>query len=567
MDENELRKVLDKLRENDEVSFVEVKLNLRDLSKIGETISALANSASWKNEKYGYFIWGLENATWKVVGTKFDLKKEKCGGQDAVLWLYDIGLSKKCFEIYDFVLEGQKLQVLKIDNCKNEPVKFQNESWIRINSHNQKLDKYPDIEREIWLKKADYDWSAQICEGATVEDLDMEAVEVAKKLWYEKTGNKDISNYSTQQILLGLFDTEKILKATLILFGTKQALDKYNINTEISFEYRKSEKQIEYDDRRDYQKCFLREYNAIWEKIDARNEVYRFQKGLVIDEIKKFNEVVIREAVLNAVTHRDYESSQASSQVFIKQSENSIIFENPGKLPIDPQIEELVQYPSTPRNKKLAEAFQKLRLTNRAGMGIDLIVQRTIQEGKGIPEYTNFHDQFVFLKLNANLQNKEFLSYLYKVSKIEQYEFCVLELLALENILESGNTSQNNIKNNLLKRGFVENSGAGNGSKLILSKKYYENSGDDRTKYTIQIGLDEESCKQIIIKHLEHFSKTKNPVLGPELYKLVQKVSNISERTFHRYLQKMISSDIIKKRHIGKSKIEYKLWTDRWTDS
>lgn len=465
------------------------------------------------------------------------------------------------FEIFpDF--DGQNILIITVQKSDSSKNFYQKTCWKRVGASNK------DITEEVinQITNQNHDWSAGICEGATIDDLDEEAILKIKKLWAEKTGKQDILKFDTTRLLLDLFETDKILKATLILLGKKSSIEKFGINTEISFHYRNNLKSIRSDDRKDFRRCFALEYDEIWNKIDARNEIFYFQKGLFLEQIMKFNEIVIREALLNCIAHRDYESEYANSQIVINQSPEAIEFQNPGQLPTDTNLDKLIQTPSKPRNKKLAEVFQKLKLIEKSGFGIDLIVQKTISEGKGSPEYTNFDNHYIFLKLNANLQDEAFVRYLYKIAKEKDYSFDALEVLTLEQILLTGETDQTNIKNNLLKQGFIEISGTGKGAKLILSKKYYELSGDDRTKYTVQKGLDEESCRQIIIKHLEHFSDSKNPVLGPELYELVKKVSDISERTFHRYLKKMLEEKIIKKRFIGKSKIEYKLWNDKWKD-
>jgi ATP-dependent DNA helicase RecG len=371
------------------------------------------------------------------------------------------------------------------------------------------------------------------CEGATIEDLDEEAVLKIKKLWAEKTDRQDILKFDVKRLLVGLFGTSKILKATLVLLGKQRSIEKYGINTEITFHYRNNPKNIRSDDRRDFRRCFALEYDEIWNKIDARNEIFYFQKGLFLDQIKKFNESVIREALLNCVAHRDYETEYASSQITIEQSPDKIEFKNPGQLPTDTDLAKLIQTPSKPRNKKLAEVFQKLRLIEKSGFGIDLIVQKTISEGKGSPEYTNFDNHYVFLKLNANLQDEAFIKYLYKIAKEENYTFDAMEVLTLQEILLTGNTNQNNIKENLLRLGFVDNSGAGKGSKLILGKKYYELSGDDVNKFLDQ-KYDKFDHKDKIRRFIKEFGpKNTNEII--ERVKLP-----VSNRTKNRYLQQLV---------------------------
>nr|MBC8359889.1 hypothetical protein [Candidatus Desulfatibia profunda] len=57
-------------------------------------------------------------------------------------------------------------------------------------------------------------------------------------------------------------------------------------------------------------------YDDLWNTINLRNDEYQFQDGLFMLTVPSFNELVIREAILNAVSHRDY---RHAGSVFIKQ--------------------------------------------------------------------------------------------------------------------------------------------------------------------------------------------------------------------------------------------------------
>jgi predicted HTH transcriptional regulator len=82
MNQTFLSELVSMLRSQDEITWIEAKDSLGDPIKIGETISALANSASYANQEYGYIVWGLQDGTWDIVGTEFSLRKFKHGNQD-----------------------------------------------------------------------------------------------------------------------------------------------------------------------------------------------------------------------------------------------------------------------------------------------------------------------------------------------------------------------------------------------------------------------------------------------------------------------------------------------------
>ena len=77
-------------------------------------------------------------------------------------------------------------------------------------------------------------------------------------------------------------------------------------------------------------------------------------RGLVII-VPAFNEAVIREAVLNGISHRDY---TIDSEVVIKQYPKKMIINNPGGFPKGVNLDNLVTVSSTPRSRLMAEVLE-----------------------------------------------------------------------------------------------------------------------------------------------------------------------------------------------------------------
>lgn len=80
--------LVDELRsQSDETPWLEFKHNNTDHEMIGKRCSALANSARIEGRDCGYMLWGIEDASHKVVGTDFRPDSVKVGGQVMQLWL------------------------------------------------------------------------------------------------------------------------------------------------------------------------------------------------------------------------------------------------------------------------------------------------------------------------------------------------------------------------------------------------------------------------------------------------------------------------------------------------
>jgi len=169
-----------------------------------------------------------------------------------------------------------------------------------------------------------HDFSADICPEATIKDLDKNTVEEFRAKWIEKSGNTRIKNLSLKQLLTdcGAIKDNGVTYAALILFGTGSALDRFLPQTEIVFEYRSSNASGPAQQRKEYRVGFFACYDRIWEMINLRNNKQHYQDGLFIFDIPTFNERVVREALLNAVSHRNY---QLSGSVFIRQYQDRLV--------------------------------------------------------------------------------------------------------------------------------------------------------------------------------------------------------------------------------------------------
>jgi len=102
----------------------------------------------------------------------------------------------------------------------------------------------------------------------------------------------------------------------------------------------------------------------------------------------------IREIVLNMIIHRDY---RASSDSVVKVFDDKIEFYNPGKLPEDISIQNLIEnnYKSTPRNKAIAEFFKNLGWIEKYGSGIGRIINYFKEANLPLPTFENHSGGFL----------------------------------------------------------------------------------------------------------------------------------------------------------------------------
>lgn len=100
----------------------------------------------------------------------------------------------------------------------------------------------------------------------------------------------------------------------------------------------------------------------------------------------------LREAVLNAIVHRDYSSS---ANILIRVYEDKLMIMNPGLLPHEVSLQSLkTTHISKPRNPYIADVFQKAGYIESWGRGTNKIVQAFKDAGLPEPEFSNDKDVF-----------------------------------------------------------------------------------------------------------------------------------------------------------------------------
>ena len=152
MKENELRDLVDYLVAlPNEKEWVEFKVNNSKPDVIGERLSAIANSACLQDEPYGYLVYGVDDKTHEVIGTKFNVKSERHGNEDLEMWLLNRLNPRIDIEAAEFdYAPGKHISIFRIPAAVNRPVTFLNDAYVRVNTCTKKLSLYPEKEAKIW---------------------------------------------------------------------------------------------------------------------------------------------------------------------------------------------------------------------------------------------------------------------------------------------------------------------------------------------------------------------------------------------------------------------------------
>ncbi len=345
------------------------------------------------------------------------------------------------------------------------------------------------------------DFTSEIVHGATVADLDSGAIERFRASWIRKSGNDELRALDVQHLLsdADLISDGRITYSALILLGTEGSLRRHLPQAEVVFEWRQRDSTA-YDDRREFRRGAFLFLDELWELVNLRNTRQHFRDGLFVLDIATFNELAVREAILNAVTHRDY---RATGSVSVRQFAERIEIESPGGFPAGVTVENLL-FRQVPRNRRLAETLAKTGLVERSGQGVDRMFETAIREGKPLPDFSQSDAYRVLVTLEGTIQHPAFLRFLERIAEEGTYSFAPADLFVLDHI-QHGTPAPPELQarlNRLVENGVVERVGRGRGVKYILSRKFAEFLGDPAT-YTRRRGLDRATNKELLVRHIE----------------------------------------------------------------
>lgn len=479
--------------EDIDLEFKEAKNNF---SSSGGTLFDYC--AAIANGKGGKLILGVREKPREVVGTRY---KEGTHNQlSREIW----DRLRIHVDVEEFLYDEKRVLILHIPgHSSGVRVKSggKNDKYTYPIRRGEALAEMDDQKTRDILNENRPDFTSLCVKNTCVEDLDKDAVDILRRKWARKSQRNDFLSFDDRKILsnAGLVEGESVTFAALVLVGKEEALCKYLPDAEIIFEWRHNEDQTHHDFRKTWRAPFVSIDDEIWQTINARNLRIPFQEGFFQREIWAFDEKSVREAVHNAVMHRDYEAKGRS--IFIKASPQTFFVESPGGF-FPPVTLENCLCARSWRNRLLAETLEKIGLAERSSQGLDDIFEQVIRDGKGLPDLSESDNHAVRISIPAQVKDKDFILYLERILNERQISLKFEEIYELERIREGQKVCKPGYKDKFLQAGLIELVGKGRGSKYMLSQRYYETVGKSG-KHTRLKGLTRDQIKQLILNHID----------------------------------------------------------------
>ena len=490
------------------------------------------------NEGGGALVIGMEDR-WphKVVGTR---QCENATGELESCIYRDTGIRPDVYELYENE-EKKQGRVLVIE-VPGRPIgkvyKFEDVALMRVGEDLRPMsdERYCRI-----VQEQEPDFSQQICDGVEIADLDDDAIRVMREKYARKQNNDKFLALDKIQVLtdLELVVGGKVTNGALILVGKEAVIRRVLPQAAVRLEYRATEAQIPFDNRVTYTKPFFLMIDEVWHDINLRNGTFPVKEGAYIFDVPFFNEEVIREAINNAIAHRDY---RRSSETLIKLYPQRMTVINAGGFPHGVTIDNILTVPSTPRNRLLADVLSKTGVVERSGQGVDKIYYDTLSEGKAEPDYSNSDDFKVELTLAANIRDKGFALFIDSVQKTlpDDEKLSVFEIITLAKIRDYKGLTKldKKVVKKLVDRKLVEKIGRTSGVSYILCRSYFEFAGNP-ADYIRRTDWDLNQMLSIVLQFLTKFKDAK---MG-DFVKLLD--GHLTRRQIRSGIQKLVEQGVL----------------------
>ena len=356
------------------------------------------------------------------------------------------------------------------------------------------------------------DYSAMPLLQSSIKDFDPLEVERLKRLITAYNGEKNLLDLSDEDLYkaLGLVrEQNNTLYPTItgILLVGKIGAIKRHVPTHAAVFQVLEGTEVKNND--DFVLPLLQTIERLNNNLEARNPEEEIQMGLFRMSIPEFDKRAIREALVNAFSHRDYSKM---GRVRVTVNDDGLTIANPGGFIEGVSINNLLTAEPHGRNPQLADALKRIGLAERTGRGIDRIFEGSLLFGRPLPDYTASTSVTVSLFIQRSKPDKQIAQLVSNEQNRLGRPLSLNSLLVLNalkdlpkstvsQIAEAINISEIAIKailDNYIGAGIVEGFGNGKNKTYILSPKVYRTQAA-KIGYVRQVDIDETRYPELII--------------------------------------------------------------------
>lgn len=366
------------------------------------------------------------------------------------------------------------------------------------------------------------DFSAQLCREAGWRALDPLQFERARQLVAALRGDAALLELDDREMAKALRVVETVdgelvpNMAGLLLFGRQGEIERHLPTHEAAFQVLTADADVRVNEF--FHQPLLELAEAMQARFDARTQEREVQVGLIRVPVPDYARSAFREALLNALFHRDY---RRLGTVYVQWHPDRLELASPGGFPEGVTPANLLVHEPLPRNARLYAAAKRIGLVEQTGRGVDKVYLGQLRYGRPAPDYSRSDATGVRLTLRGGAESLDFAAFVFERER-QQGPMTVDQMIVLnrlfherrvttEHVAQEIQRSQNDARallERLIEDGLVEARGENRGRVYHLAARVYGAVGQPEA-YVRTHGIDPIRQEAAILQFVEAHRRIK----------------------------------------------------------
>ena len=402
------------------------------------------------------------------------------------------------------------------------------------------------------------DISAQPVAGATLADMDPLERERLRQAVRQYGGDRVLLELDDETLdgALGLTarqpDGTRVPTLTgMLLVGRESSLHQGVPTHEFAFQVL-AQQAVRFNEFRRFP--LLKALDWLETNFRPYNPEEEIQVGLFRVPVPMVDMAAFREAVANALIHRDYHRLGA---VHVRLEDDALTISNPGGLVDGVTLANLLVTEPRPRNRALADAMKRIGVVERSGRGVDTIFRGMLKFGRPSPDYSRTDAHSVVLRLPTDPADQDFRRLVVEEEKRRTAELPIDSLIALAAIralkrvtadelaerIQRDAASAKRTLEALTEAGLVQAHGHTRGRSYTLSAYVYQTAGD-KAGYTRQAGFAPIQHEQMVLSYVQQHGQIRRAE--------IMDLCHLSEGQAKDLLKRMQGSELLRLEGTGR---------------
>lgn len=358
------------------------------------------------------------------------------------------------------------------------------------------------------------DYAETPARGIGPSELDAREIDRFRRLCASGRGDRGLATAGDDEILRALRlvrpATGELTLGAVLLFGTQHALASHIPTAEILFQEMRGGR-IAVNEQ--LALPLLRAAERIDELIAVRNSEQELMVGLYRVGIPRLPPAIVREAVANALVHRDYSEL---GPISIQLTEDHLRVASPGGFPPGITLANYLE-DSRPRSVILADAFKRAGLVDRYGRGVPEMHLQLLRLGRDVPDYSSTNDKSVVVAVPTSDTDLEMARFVIEHESSTGRPLPLRQLRVLHELKAAGHASVSELGSalgyrdtvlredltRLVEAGLVEPRGQGRGRQFHLTAAFYRSA--QASAYVRLQDTEPIQQDQMVLSYVDHW--------------------------------------------------------------